>query len=209
MIEQTLDQALNRLRFTWDNYTDREKRVLLALGAVLLVFLFTLPLFLMIRANSALADSNQEILTLLETLGLQRERLIQAGNEKRLAERRYEQQTPPLGGFLETLAREQGLTITEVTDQPEKAMGQYLRRNVQISMPNVELSPVINLLSAIESSRYPVAIDQLQIDHYRPGNSYNVKLGVITYDKEGARPAKPIGSTSSDEPGATAEEEIQ
>lgn len=209
MIERTINQAVERLRFTWDNFTDREKRISIAMGVVLVVFLFTLPLFLMVRSNSALQESNEEMQTLLDMLTSQREKLIQAANEKRLAERRYEQETPPLGGFLETLAKEQGLTIAEVTDQPEKTTGAFLRRNVQISIPNVELSPVVNLLSAIESSRYPVAIDKLQIDHYRPGNSFNIKLGVITYDKEGARPAKPIDSTGSEEQGVTAEEENQ
>lgn len=209
MIEKTINQAVDRLRFTWENFTDREKRITVAMGVVLAVFLFALPLFLMVRSNTALQESNQEMQTLLDTLISQREKLIHAANEKRLAERRYEQQTPPLGGFLETLAKEQGLTISEVTDQPEKDTGVYLRRNVQIAMPNVELSPVINLLSAIESSRYPVAIDKLQIDHYRPGNAYNIKLGVITYDKEGARPAKPTPSVGSDEQSATAEEEIE
>jgi len=209
VIEKTINQAVDRLRFTWENFTDREKRITAAMGVVLVVFLFALPLFLMVRSNTALQESNQEMQTLLDTLASQREKLIHAANEKRLAERRYEQQTPALGGFLETLAKEQGLTISEVTDQPEKDTGIYLRRNVQIAMPNVELSPVINLLSAIESSRYPVAIDKLQIDHYRPGNAYNIKLGVITYDKEGARPAKPTPSVGSDEQSATAEEEIE
>jgi type II secretory pathway component PulM len=207
VIEKTINQTVDRLRFTWENFTDREKRISIAMGVVLVIFLFVLPLFLMVRSNTALRENNAEMQALLDKLTSQREKLIQAANEKRLAERRYEQQTPPLGGFLESLAKEQQLTIAEVTDQPEKETGGFLRRNVQISMPNVELSPVINLLSAIESSRYPVAIDKLQIDHYRPGNAYNVKLGVITYDKEGARPAKPTGSTESDEQGITAEEE--
>ncbi len=207
MIEKIINQAVDRLRFTWDNFTDREKRISVAMGIVFVLFLFTLPLFLMVRSNTALQETNADMQKLLDTLTSQREKLIQAANEKRLAERRYEQQTPPLGGFLETLAKEQELTIAEVTDQPEKDTGIFLRRNVQISMPNVELSPVVNLLSAIESSRYPVAIDKLQIDHYRPGNRYNIKIGVITYDKEGARPSKPTASIETDEQGVTAEEE--
>jgi type II secretory pathway component PulM len=204
-----INKTLNRLRFTWESFSEREKWIISTLGVILLLFLFTLPLFLMTRANSALQESNQELRTLLETLASKSDRLIQEANERRLAERRYEQQTPPLGGFLETLARDQGLTISEVTDQPQKAQGRFLRRNVQISIPNVALSPLMNLLSAIKSSRYPVAIDQIQIDHFRAGDAYNAKLGVVTYDKEGSRPSKAVSSTEGEDKGNSEKETVE
>lgn len=193
-----IENTLNKLRFTWENFTEREKWISASLGVILVVFLFTFPLFLMIRTNATLQEDNQALQRLLENIVSQRDRLELATREKRLADRRYEQKTPPLGGFLETLAKDQGLTIHEVTDQPEKAFGKFVRRSVQISISNIALTPLINLLSAIETSRYPVAIDQIQVDHYRAGDSYNIRLGVVTYDKEGARPSKAIRSTSDE-----------
>jgi hypothetical protein len=41
-------------------------------------------------------------------------------------------------------------------------------------------------MSSIVQSGHPVAIQEIQLDHYQPGDSYNVKLGILTYDKVGA-----------------------
>ncbi len=87
---------------------------------------------------------------------------------------------------MEAKAKEQGLTLQEVTDQPSKTNGKYTRRSVTVSLPQVALTPVIQLLSSIVESPYPVAIDHIQIDHFQPGDQFNVKLGVLTFDKQGA-----------------------
>ena len=105
---------------------------------------------------------------------------------KRKVDAKYKNRTPPLGSFLEAQAKTQGLTLKEVTDQPEKTEGRYHRRSVRASLPGVELTPAVRLMSSIVDSRYPVSIDHLQIEHYQSGDKYNIKLGVLTYDKGGA-----------------------
>jgi hypothetical protein len=52
-----------------------------------------------------------------------------------------------------------------------------------VSLPQTGLTPVIQLMSSIVTSGHPVAIQEIQLDHYQPGDSYNVKLGILTYDK--------------------------
>jgi hypothetical protein len=41
-----------------------------------------------------------------------------------------------------------------------------------------------------------VAIDQIQIDHFQPGDQYNVKLGIVTYDQKS--PAANKNKTETD-----------
>ena len=55
---------------------------------------------------------------------------------------------------------------------------------MNVSLPGVELTPTLNLMSSIVSSSYPVAIEQLQMEHYQSGDRYNVKLGILTYDRK-------------------------
>jgi hypothetical protein len=86
--------------------------------------------------------------------------------------------------------------LQEVTDQPEKTVGRFLRRSVTVSLPQVGLTAVINLLSSIVESGHPVAIDQIQIDHYQPGDQYGVKLGILTFDKLAAPAADSVASNS-------------
>jgi len=179
-----------RLRTTWENLNDRERRMLsilgIAVGALLLIF----PPVLLILDNAELESQNTELRNVVDQLDAQRAKLARIAQERHAADQRYLKKTPPLGSFLESEAKKQGLTLQEVTDQPEKTVGRYLRRSVTVALPQVALTPLINLLSSIVESGHPVAIDQLQIDHYQPGDQFNVKLGVLTFDKLSAAAAK-------------------
>lgn len=172
-----------RFRTFWENLNDRERRLLSVLGGVLAALLLLLPPVLLVLDNGELEAQNAELRSALEQLEMQHVRLARIAQERKTAEQRYLNKTPPLGSFLESEAKKQGLTLQEVTDQPEKTVGRYLRRSVTVSLPQVALTPLINLLSSIIESGHPVAIDQLQIDHYSPGDQFNVKLGVLTFDK--------------------------
>lgn len=180
-----------RLRAIWDNLNDRERRMLTILGVAVGAVLLLLPPVLLIMGNSDLEAENSELRSVVEQLDTQRTRLARLAQERRAAEQKYLNKTPPLGSFLESEAKKQGLTLQEVTDQPEKTVGRYLRRSVTVALPQVALTPLINLLSSIVESGHPVAIDQLQIDHYQAGDQFNVKLGVLTFDKVSAAPSKP------------------
>jgi type II secretory pathway component PulM len=180
-----------RLRTTWENLNDRERRMLTILGIAIAAVLLVFPPVLLILDNADLEEQNAELRSVVEQLDLQRAKLARIAQERRTAEQRYLNKTPPLGSFLESEAKKQGLTLQEVTDQPEKTVGRYLRRSVTVALPQVALTPLIQLLSSIVESGHPVVIDQLQIDHYQPGDQFNVKLGVLTFDKLSAAAAKP------------------
>lgn len=179
-----------RLRATWDNLNDRERRMLAILGAVLGAVLLIMPPILLVMDNADLEAQNAELRNVVEMLDMQRTRLARAALERHAADQKYLNKTPPLGSFMESEAKKQGLTLQEVTDQPEKTVGRYLRRGVTVALPQVALTPLINLLSSIVESGHPVAVDQLQIDHYQAGDQFNVKLGILTFDKLTAATAK-------------------
>jgi hypothetical protein len=168
-----MNNYLDRLRTSWENLNERERRMLSLLGGVVLVLLLLLPPIMLSLGNGELQTQNDELRTVLDQLALQRGRLMQ----------RYLNKTPPLGSFLEAEAKKQGLTLQEVTDQPEKTVGRYQRRSVTVSLPQTGLTPVIKLMSSIVESGHPVAIQEIQLDHYQPGDQYSVKLGILTYDK--------------------------
>ncbi|MEY4576952.1 MAG: hypothetical protein RL701_1655 [Pseudomonadota bacterium] len=174
----------DRLRTFWENLNDRERRLLTVLGLVALALLLLVPPALLTLSNSELQTQNAELRTLLEQLGNQRGRLLQLAAERKSSEQRYLNKTPPLGSFLESEAKKQGLTLQEVTDQPEKTVGRFQRRSVTVSLPSqTGLTPIIKLLSSIVASGHPVAIQEIQLDHYQPGDQYSVRLGIVTYDK--------------------------
>jgi hypothetical protein len=178
------NSIFDRLRASWENLNERERRMLSMLGGIVLALLLLLPPVMLGMGNSELESQNDELRAVLDQLSRQRGRLMQLAQERKNAEARYQNKTPPLGSFLESEAKKQGLTLQEVTDQPEKTVGRYQRRSVTVTLPPATgLTPIIQLLSSIVQSGHPVAIQEIQLDHFQPGDQYSVKLGILTYDK--------------------------
>jgi type II secretory pathway component PulM len=190
------NSLFERVRAFWENLNDRERRMLSWLGAAGALVLLLLPPIVLTLDNQALETQNSELQDMLEKLAMQHGKLTQLANARKADNERYKNKTPSLGSFMESKAKEQGLTLQEVTDQPGKATGHYMRRSVTVALPQIGLSPVINLLASIGQSPYPVAIDHIQIDHFQAGDQYNVKLGVLTYDKQtgGGGKTKPVAA---------------
>ena len=182
--------ALDSLRAKVAELNERERRLLTALGGVMLAIFVFLPLYLISASISDIQKENEELSDVLQDIQQARTELAQRDVEREAAMGRYRTPAPPLGSFVESKAGEQDLRLREVTDQPEQVLGEFRRRSVRVSMPNVELRPVIKLFTSIENARYPVALERIQVEHYRrDAETYNVELGVITYDRTQAAAA--------------------
>ncbi len=179
-----LGDLFGRAQSALHSLNDRERRLLTALGAVFAAVLVLLPLYLITASISDIEAENAEIVNVLRDIRRAQGTLAQREAEREAAAARYARPAPPLGSFIEARASEQQLTLREVTDQPEKVIGEYRRRNVRATMPGVGLRPVVKMLTAIENSPFPVALERIQVEHFRPGNSYNVTVGVIAFDRE-------------------------
>jgi hypothetical protein len=175
---------LDRLRETWEALNERERLLVGGLGAVAAVFLLGFPLFWTARQNAEIEERNAELRSVLELIAAKRPQLQQLQQARAESQQRYRNRTPPLGSFVESEAKRHNLTIREVTDQPQKTSGNYTRRSVTASINEVDLTGIMNLLSGIVGTQYPVAIDHVQIEHYQPGDKYRFKLGVRTFDRK-------------------------
>lgn len=192
-----MNNLLESLRRSWENLNERERRMVAVLGATLAAFLVFGGFYFLSSSASALDEENEEIVALLRRISDERPQLEKKLEERRLAEARYGNKAPSLGSFLQNAASDQGLTVRDVTDQPEEIQSGYKKRAVRTTLQNVSLKPVIQLLTTIENSPYPIVVERLQIDHYQQGDSYNVQIGVAAWDKPAAGRAT---KTASREP---------
>ena len=191
--------GLDDIRSQIAGLNERERKMLTILGVVFAAIVVILPLYLISASISDIETENAAIDDVLQEIQEARVDLDRRDAEREAAMARYAPPAPPLGSFVENEANQQELRLREVTDQPEQVFGEFRRREVRASMPNVELRPVIKMVTSIENSRYPVAVSRLQIENYRRGGSYNVELGVITFDR--AQPAAEEGDDERhDEP---------
>lgn len=182
-----LSDSLAGMRAAFENLNERERKLVVALGIVVVLLVVFLPIYLLTSSVSDVEEENEQIRQALRDISQQGGQLAEWEAEREAAERRYESPAPPLGSFLEAKAREAGYDRPlEVTDQPEKVEGGFTRRNTRASLPGVGLRTAIDMMTAVENSPYPVAIERLHIEHYQAGDRYNVQLGVIALDKNRA-----------------------
>lgn len=177
--------ALDNVRTWADALTTRERRLLEAMLVVFVAIVIVLPLYVAISSISDIETENAEIMQVLEDIRRSEPRLLQQKADRRAIERLYNRKAPSLGGFLEERAQQSGVSGLGVTDQPKLDMGGYSRRSVRVSLPVVELRPLIEMLADIENSSYPVSIEQIQMTGGRMRTGYTVKLAVNAYDREG------------------------
>lgn len=176
-----------RLEEAWNGLNDREKRLVGIMGVVFGALAIVLPMYLLSTSISALEDENEEIATVMRDIERAAPQLAEREAARRAAEARYDIQAPALSSLLEAQSRDQQMTINAVTNQPEVQEGRFRRRHVRASFPGTGLRAAVKLMNALEASQYPIALERVHIDHFAPGEDrYNVELGVITYDRQGA-----------------------
>lgn len=185
------DDILARARKAFENLNARERLLLGAMGGIFALLLIVVPLFMIGSSIDELEESNQSISDVLRDIRRAAPTLAERQAEREATARLYERKAPALGSFVERKANSHSLTIREVNDSPEQTLGDYTRRHVRVSFSAVRLLPVVELMTDLENSRLPVAIDRILIEHFREGDQYNVQLGVAAYDAEGAELGAP------------------
>jgi type II secretory pathway component PulM len=173
---------IDSIRQSWDNLSDRERRLLSLTGGVLVA---VLAFALVWTATSALAEVEEErdaIRSVLADIDRSQELLAKRDAERRAVEERFRNKAPALAAYVESRAKDEGLEVRQFSEEPEKTINGYRRQSVRVSFSNVSLRPVVHLLTGIAEERSPLAIERLLIEHYGQGDSYKVDVGISSYE---------------------------
>jgi hypothetical protein len=111
---------------------------------------------------------------------------------------RYGKKAPSLAGYLEQEARQQKLEVTDSTPLPDVPHGKrYVEHGTNIHLKKSGMLPLARFLESIEKSGYPLAVTRLSIRKRNGENdSYDVEIGVSSYDRTEAPPAAPPTGSS-------------
>jgi len=174
----------------------RERRLVSVLGffgAIVVLFAIPFGLEAIVRSGSSENDDLRQALSdVQDARTLIRER--QAKREAVAA--RYARKAPELAGFLETAARAVKLEVTDSTPMPDQPHGKrYVEHGTNVRLKKTGMLALARFLESIEKSGYPVAVTRLNI-RKRSGeaDSYDVEVGVSSYDRTQAAPTAPAGS---------------
>jgi type II secretory pathway component PulM len=185
---------IESVRQSWDNLSDRERRMLSATGGVLVAVLVFVVVWM---SSSALAEVEEErdaIRLVLTDIDRSQELLAKRDAERRAVEERYRNKAPALAAYLESRAKDEGLEVRQVLEEPEKSINGYVRQSVRVSFSNVSLRPVVHLLTSIAEERSPLAIERLLVEHYGQGDSYKVDIGISSYEAPKTKPKAKVAA---------------
>jgi general secretion pathway protein M len=174
----------------------RERRLVSILGLVgAIVLLLAIPFGLQALVHSASSDNDdlrQALADVQDARSVVRER--QAKKDAIVA--RYGRKAPPLAGYLEQTARQQKLEVTDSTPLPDVPHGKrYVEHGTNIHLKKTGMLALSKFLEALEKSGYPVSVTRLGIRKRSGENdSYDVEVGVASYDRSEAAAPAPTGS---------------
>jgi hypothetical protein len=152
-------------------------------GAVALIVLS--PVYMLSTAISELEHDNSEITATLREIQRSRTRLAAQRAERAAAEARYALKAPPLRGFIDEHTSREHITASDWTNEPDRVVGQYTIRSTRVRFQGTGLRAAMIALASIETSRYPVALEMIHIDHRSAGDIYNMQVGVLAFDRQG------------------------
>lgn len=185
---------IDSLRQSWDNLSDRERRMLSIMGGVLVAVLAFVVVWTTTTAVAEVEEERDAIRLVLADIDRSQELLAKRDAERRAVEERYRNKAPALAAYVESRAKDEGLEVRQVLEEPEKSVNGYRKQSVRVSFSNVSLRPVVHLLTSIAEERSPLAVERLLVEHYGSGDSYKVDIGLASYEapaskaKAGATP---------------------
>lgn len=188
------------LRERFDKLEPRERRLLTILGSIFGAFVILLGPFGLWSYVHGKRTENQEARDLIDQIYEARQQISEKKAKRDAVVSRYARTAPPLAGFIEEAAKENGVTAAESQDQPEIPHGKrYTERNTKVRIHKVGMLALAKTLEKIEQSGYPVSVSRLSIKP-RSGeaDSYEVELGVSAFDRKPDAPEKPAGTAAPD-----------
>jgi hypothetical protein len=177
-----MPEWMESIRQSWDNLSDRERRMLSAMGAVFMTLLVFAAVWTTTSALAEVEEERDAIRLVLADIDRASELLAKRDAERKAVEERFRNKPPGLDAFVESRAKDEGIDVRSSQEEPSKVINGYNRQSVRISFSNVSLRPIIHLLTSIAEESAPIAVERLLIEHYSPGDSYKVDIGLASYE---------------------------
>jgi general secretion pathway protein M len=178
----------------------RERRLVAVIGFVLgclAVLAVPVALDAAVRARESDNDELRQALTDVQDARL---RVRERQAKKDAIAQRYAKKAPSLAGYLEQLARQQKLEVTDSTPLPDVPHGKrYVEHGTNIHLKKTGMLALVRFLESLEKSGYPIAIVRLEIRKRSGENdAYDVECGVASYDR--IEPQSVVSPTGSVKP---------
>lgn len=187
-MEERVPKAVETLQARFAQLTDRERKLLVLLAAVAVVFLLMLANLFVGNAFAALRDGNDDRRAALELLIAERDRFLLEQQQARTLEARLDGNQLRLSSFVETTASQTGVPRPREFRDHSQPVGQTGVTSIETtaSFPSMSFEQLIDLLNAFEDSGELVFVQSLRITPARRGeHGLDADITLATYRRTG------------------------
>lgn len=201
-LKSRLGKPFRALAAELDRMAPREKRLLGALGATLVVMILFISGFLFFSSLAEVDERNANIREALKAIAQNRVEYLDAKGKMRALEVRIGNLPPQLATDLEAAAREVGIQIPETNERPPTPAGRnYMEHNVDVTLRQVDLRQLSRFLQKLETGQHLIYVTRLDVRRrFAEKDKLDVKLTATAIERVQAQPAKrrPAGGRRDD-----------
>ena len=169
--------------------SERERRLVIVMGLIFVVFIIFLVVFLF---GSKVGDLEEEAEMLAESLRLLEEKAADYQERKAAslgASRKSHQKPTPLPTLVDKACKKHDLDMPDMKELPDQRHGtSWVEHAVELSMRDVDLLKLTEFMEEVETNRrrFPIAISKLEVNKRRhtAGNTFHVKMTISTYEQD-------------------------
>ena len=191
-IRNVVRKPVTALLSEWDRMAPRERSLVAALGAAVLLLVMFVGGFMFFSGLSDVADRNENIREALKAIARNRTEYLQAKDQMRAVEVRIGTVTPQLATDLESAAREVGVQIPETTERPAVPSGQrYMEHMVDVTLRQVDLRQLSKFLYKLETGQHLIFVTGLDLRRrFAEKDKLDVKLTATAIERVQPQPPK-------------------
>lgn len=191
-ITTKLARPLAAVAGEWDRMAPRERRLVAALGAAVVLMVMFVGGFMFFSSLGDVETRNEEIRDALKAIARNRNEYLEAKGQMRALEVRIGSIPPQLATDLEAAAREVGIQIPETNERPAAAVGKrYMEHNVDVTLRQVDLQQLARFLHKLETGQHMIYVTRLDVRRrFAEKDKLDVKLTASGIERVQAQPNK-------------------
>jgi general secretion pathway protein M len=185
----------------WQRLATRERRLLLLLAVVVGGGVFASVTMTIVGGISSLEAHNAQEREALHDLDVHRDQLAALLAANSALESRLDTPAPALTGYVDQAAKDVGITLPEIKENPPQPLGKYTEDSVAIHVEGISISQLGAFMTEIENGQHLVLVKELDVDpRFNQHDQLDVNMVIATYaaapitGPQGA-PVKPQGPT--------------
>jgi type II secretory pathway component PulM len=169
----------------WNRMAPRERRLVAGLIGAVVAFAVLVTGFLFFESLQDLEQSNEDAREALATIAKQRDVYLEAKDRMVQQEVRIGNEAPQLNGDLEAAAREAGIGIPEIVEEPPVDVSKrYREYKVDLKLRQVDLQSLSKFLKQVETGRRLIVVSRLYVRRrFAEGQMLDVEMTATGYER--------------------------